>query len=61
MNKWIIDIIKEFIIKEHISTCPENIQALCKYFRQQGFDSVGLVCAALIADTKVLDILSIKH
>ena len=43
MQNWIVDIIKEYVIKNQICTTAENIKALQDYFAEQGFDSVGLV------------------
>ena len=60
MKNWMIEIIEEYVIKNQICTTAENIKALQDYFAEQGFDSVGLVCSALDADSKVLDILTSK-
>ena len=60
MQNWTIEIIKEYVIKRQICTNAENIKALQDYFTEQGIDSVGLVCSALDADSKVRDILTSK-
>lgn len=60
MQNWMIDIIKEYVIKNQICTTAENIKALQDYFTEQRFDSVGLVCSALDADSKTRDILTSK-
>lgn len=60
MQNWITDIIKEYVIKNQICTNAENIKALQDYFTEQRFDSVGLVCSALDADRKVMEILTDK-
>ena len=60
MQNWITDVIKEYVIKKQICTNAENIKALQDYFTEQGLDSVGLVCSALDADSKVRDILTRK-
>ena len=54
---WINEVIKEYVTKERIRTTPERTQALYDYFVQQGFDSVGLVCDALTADSNTQKIL----
>jgi hypothetical protein len=55
-----IEVIKEYVIKNQICTTAENIKALQDYFTENGFDSVGLVFAALDADRKVVEILTSK-
>lgn len=60
MQNWIIEIIKEYVIKNQICTNAENIKVLHNYFTEQYLDSVGLVCSALDADSKVRDILTSK-
>lgn len=60
MQNWIIEIIKEYVIKNQICTNAENIKALQAYFAEQGLDSVRLVCSALDADSKARDILTTK-
>jgi hypothetical protein len=54
---WVRDIIKEYIIKNQIPTTTEQIQKLAEYYTEQGYASVGLVCDALIADSKTMEIL----
>ena len=60
MQNWVIDLIKEYVVKNQICTNAENIKALQDYFTEQRFDSVGLVCSALDADSKARDILTSK-
>ena len=60
MQNWVVDIIKEYVVKNQICTTAENIKALHYYFTEQGLDSVGLVCSALYADRKVMEILTSK-
>ena len=60
MQNWVVDIIKEYVIKNQICTNAENIKALQDYFTEQRFDTVALVCSALDADSKVWDILTSK-
>lgn len=52
------EIIKEYVIKNSISTTKENIDNLCEYFHNQGYNTIGLVCDALIADSIVTEILT---
>ena len=54
---WIQDIIKEYIVKNQIPTTTEQIQKLAEYYTEQGYNSVGLVCDALIADSGTMAIL----
>lgn len=54
---WMQDIIKEYIIKNQIRTTTEQIQKLAEYYTEQGYNSVVLVCDALIADSETLAIL----
>lgn len=55
---WVIDIIKQFVIVNQIRTTNENIIRLHDYYIAQGYaDSIGVVCDALIADSKTLEIL----
>lgn len=54
---WVQDIIKEYIIKNQIRTTTEQIQKLADYYTAQGYNSVGLVCDALIADSETVAIL----
>ena len=60
MQNWVVDIIKEYVIKNQICTNAERIKALHDYLIEQGFDTVALVCSALDADSKALDILTSK-
>lgn len=58
-NDWILEIIKEFVCAESIRTTPGQIQELYNYYISQGYsESLGIVCAALIADSKTLEILT---
>ena len=58
-EEWIIDIIKQFVIANQIRTTERNILLLHDYYITQGyFDSLGLVCDALIYDIKTLEILT---
>jgi hypothetical protein len=52
------DIIKEYVIKNSICTTKENIDNLCEYFQNQGYNTIGLVCDALIADSIATEILT---
>lgn len=54
---WVQDIIKEYIIKNQIPTTTEQIQKLAEYYTAQGYNSVSLVCDALVADSETLAIL----
>lgn len=54
---WMQDIIKEYIIKNQIPTTTEQIQKLAEYYTAQGYNSIGLVCGALIADGETMAIL----
>lgn len=54
---WMQDIIKEYIIKNQIRTTTEQIKKLAEYYTAQGYNSVGLVCDALIADRETMEIL----
>ena len=54
---WMQYIIKEYIIKNQIRTTTEQIQKLVEYYTAQGYNSVGLVCYALIADSETMAIL----
>lgn len=54
---WMQDIIKEYIIKNQIRTTTEQIKKLAEYYTAQGYNSVGLVCDALIADSETMAIL----
>lgn len=54
---WVLDIIKEYIIKNQIRTTTEQIKKLAEYYTAQGYTSVGLVCDALIADRETVAIL----
>ena len=60
MQNWVVDIIKEYVIKNQICTNAERIKALHDYLIEQGFDTVALVCSALDADRKVMEILTSK-
>lgn len=60
MQNWVIDLIKEYVVKNQICTTAENIKALQDYFTENCFDSVGIVCSALDTDSKVRDILTTK-
>ena len=54
---WIQDIIKEYVVKNQIPTTTEQMQKLAEYYTSQGYNSVGLVCDALIADSETMAIL----
>lgn len=61
MIDWIIYIIEEFVRVEEIKTNETNIKKLHDYSIEQNYDdSIGVFCAALIADSKVLEILTSK-
>ena len=55
---WIQYVILEYVTKNEIRTTEENVQRLKDYYINQGYDSLCVVCNALIADSKTLDILS---
>ena len=58
-EEWIIDIIKQFVIANQIRTTERNILLLHDYYITQSYsDSLGLVCDALIYDSKTLEILT---
>lgn len=58
-QEWIIDIIKQFVIANQIRTTECNILLLYDYFiKQEYFVSLGLVCDALLYDSKTLEILT---
>lgn len=58
-EEWIIDIIKQFVIANQIKTTERNILLLHDYYIAQGYSvSLGLVCDALIYDSKTLEILT---
>ena len=61
MIDWIICIIEEFVRAEKIKTNERNIKKLHDYAIEQNYDdSIGVFCAALIADRKVMEILTGK-
>lgn len=61
MIDWIIYIIEEFVRVEEIKTNETNIKKLHDYAIEQGYnDSIGVFCAALISDRKVIEILTDK-
>lgn len=53
---WMQDIIKEYIVKNQIRTTTEQIKKLAEYYTAQSYNSVGLVCDALIADSETMAI-----
>ena len=58
-EEWIIDIIKQFVIVNQIRTTERNILLLYDYYIAQRYsESLGLVCDALIADSKTFEILT---
>jgi hypothetical protein len=59
--EWMIDIIKEYIVKNRIRTTSERIEKLQAYFIHQQYNTVGLVCDALIADSAAVNILTVKR
>lgn len=57
---WIKDQIKEYVKAEQIATTEEKINELSAHYIKQGYgDSLGIVCAALYADSKTLTILQL--
>lgn len=58
-QEWIVDIIKQFVIANQIRTTERNILLLHDYYIAQRYsESLGLVCDALIYDSKTLEILT---
>ena len=57
MQEWILDIIKEYVIRHQVRTNSERIRKLHDYFVAQGFDTIALVCDALICDALICDAL----
>lgn len=57
---WLQDVIREYVAKNEIRTTEENMKRLKDYYISQGYDSLYIVCNALIADSKTLEILSNK-
>ena len=56
--EWMQQVLFEYIIKNQIRTKSENIKAVCEYAKNQGYaESIGLFCDALLADSKILQIL----
>lgn len=55
---WLQDVIREYVAKNEIRTTKENMQRLKDYYINQGYDSLYVVCNALIADSKTLEILT---
>lgn len=51
---WIYDILKEYVIKEGIRTTSKKMDSVYEYMLSEGYDeSIGIVCASLIADSKI--------
>ena len=55
---WLQDVIREYVAKNEIRTTEENMQRLKDYYISQGYDSLYVVCNALIADRKTIEILT---
>ena len=61
--EWIKTILKEYIIKNKISTNSERLEKAYLYINNQGYsESIGILCDALIADRKIKEILEgVQH
>lgn len=56
--EWTRELIEKYIINNNIKTTSENIDKTLIYAREQGYDeSLSLFLNALLADSKLMDIL----
>jgi hypothetical protein len=56
--EWVKIILKEYIIKNNILTNSERLEKAYLYINNQGYsESIGILCDALIADRKIIEIL----
>ena len=59
---WMTNVLKAYIKAHQLRTTYKNILAACDYAITQGYDaSIGLFCDALLADSKMLEILLPKE
>ena len=55
---WIEEILIKYAVNNNIRTNSENIKKACVYACDQGYDeSIGLFFDALLADSKMLELL----
>ena len=56
--EWTRELIEKYIINNNIKTTAENIDKALIYSREQGYNgSLSLFLDALLADSKLMDIL----